>query len=185
MPSPRFKRVVALMSLLTVATYLAEPYVVGHPTTNAKPATEFALPTIDGSAFRLSEYNIGTPVLLDFMATWCIPCREQIVQLADLRAKFLPGELVMISIDSEYTLPPSTLDTFRNQTAGVTNRSEVLGWYFAVDTIEEHVALNYGVNALPMLVLIDGSGKVANTWIGLKESPDLQLAIEAVLSAPA
>jgi cytochrome c biogenesis protein CcmG/thiol:disulfide interchange protein DsbE len=185
MPSTRFKRVVALMSLLTVATYLAEPYVVAHPTSNAKPATDFSLPTIDGAVFRLSQHNKGTPVLLDFMATWCIPCREQIVQLADLRAKLLPGELAMVSVDSEYALAPSTLDAFRNQTAGVTNRSEAQGWYFAVDTVEEHVALNYGVNALPMLVLIDGSGKVANSWIGLKESPDLQLAVEAARSAPA
>lgn len=185
MPSARFKRVVALMSLLTVATYLAEPYVVAHPTSNLKPAPEFSLATVDRSAFRLSQHNNGTPVILDFMATWCIPCREQIVQLSDLRSQFAPADLTIVSVDTEYTLAPADLITFRNQTAGVTNQTESHGWYFAIDSVEEHVALNYGATALPMLLLIDGSGKIANTWIGLKESADLQLAIEAVRSAPA
>ncbi len=184
MPSHRFKVAVAVMSLLTVATYVAEPYVGAGTANFEKPASDFSLTTVDGSVFSLAQQGTATPVILDFMATWCIPCRQQLVELKALRAEYGPAEVVMISVDEEYGADPAAVRAFRLTYANISGSIESEGWYFALDTVEEHVGLAYGATALPTLVLIDRSGNIAKTWFGAVSAPVLRGAIEGLLAAP-
>jgi thiol-disulfide isomerase/thioredoxin len=182
-PSPRFKFVVALMSVLTVATYVAEPVLVAHGAEPRKPAEAFSLATVDNGAFSLADRPSGSLVLLDFMATWCFPCREQLSDLAAVRQAFPAAALAIVSIDEEYGLAGARVMEFRHSFANVSGSLEAARWYFAVDSVEEHVGLRYGVTALPTVVLIDGTGAVARTWYGAVSAPSLQAAIDAEFGA--
>ena len=183
MPSARFKLVVAVMSVLTVATYVAEPILVPNASAARSPAPDFSLATIDGSTFRLSDRPNGSLVLLDFMATWCFPCRQQLQDLREIRAEVPPAALMIVSIDEEYSIDSASVARFRAAYGGINGSMEGSRWYFAADTVEEHVGLKYGVTALPTVVLIDADGAVARTWFGSVSSATLVQAIAAELRA--
>src|SRR5919199_1271153 len=63
-----------------------------------KAAPEFTLPTTDGKQVSLRDYR-GKVVFLNFWATWCIPCREEMPGLERLHQTYQSQDLVIISID--------------------------------------------------------------------------------------
>ncbi len=183
MPSRRFKLVVALMSVLTVGTYLAEPYVGARSLEELRPAPDFSLETLGGTTFNLAEHNNRTTVVLDFMATWCPPCREEVRQLAIVRGEYSPSSLQVLSVDVDYSETPQQFKDWLHAYSPYNETHEQAGWTFAMDTPGQFVGPRYGANALPTLVLIDGEGKVRHTWVGIVAAADLEAAIDAALIA--
>lgn len=62
-------------------------------------APDFALPDLDGRIVRLSDLR-GTPVLLNFWATWCAPCRAEMPDLQAAHAT-ANGSLVVLTVNIE------------------------------------------------------------------------------------
>lgn len=63
-----------------------------------KAAPDFTLPTMDGKQVSLRQYR-GKVVFLNFWATWCIPCREEMPSLERLHQTYQSRGLAIISID--------------------------------------------------------------------------------------
>jgi peroxiredoxin len=63
-----------------------------------KAAPDFTLPSIDGQQVSLQQYR-GKVVFLNFWATWCIPCREEMPGLEQLHQKYQSEGLVVLAID--------------------------------------------------------------------------------------
>jgi peroxiredoxin len=63
-----------------------------------KAAPDFSLPNIDGQQVSLQQYR-GKVVFLNFWATWCIPCREEMPALERLHQTYHAQDLAIISID--------------------------------------------------------------------------------------
>jgi cytochrome c biogenesis protein CcmG/thiol:disulfide interchange protein DsbE len=70
--------------------------VGGHPLVG-KPAPEIDLLTIDGEPVKLSELR-GRPVLVNFWATWCPPCREEFPLMADAYAEHKADGLEILGV---------------------------------------------------------------------------------------
>jgi len=68
-----------------------------EPLTVGKPAPDFALPDLDERTIRLSEYR-GKVVFLNFWATWCKPCREEMPSMEVLYKTFEQDGLVVLAV---------------------------------------------------------------------------------------
>lgn len=110
-------------------------------------APTFEIATIDGDAFSLAGHR-GEVVLLDFMATWCIPCKRQIPEFHDVQRRL---GFAALSVDVDPTEDAATLARFRDEVQA--------DWPFALDA--DALRVRYEAYTLPKQVLIDRDGRVA------------------------
>ncbi|MDO4707045.1 MAG: TlpA disulfide reductase family protein [Porphyromonadaceae bacterium] len=114
--------------------------------------TDLELQTPEGKSVRLSDYvGKGKPVLIDFWASWCGPCRQSMPQLVELYAKYKDQfEIVGISLDEDREAWQSAITKL-----GITwpQMSDLKGW-------SSIAAKEYGVNAIPHTILIDKEGVI-------------------------
>jgi thiol-disulfide isomerase/thioredoxin len=129
--------------------------------TSAKPlkvlsigdlAPDFRLTTLDGKPLSLKSYR-GKYVLLDFWATWCAPCRQELPHLKELHKKFGTDkrfELVSLSLDNERTAPRDFA------------KKEGIPWVqgFLGKTVDSAVTADYGVTGIPAIFLIGPDGRI-------------------------
>jgi peroxiredoxin len=69
----------------------------------AKPAPDFTLPDLTGQQVSLHDYR-GQVVFLNFWATWCIPCREEMPAMERLHQAFQSQGLAILAVDLKETL---------------------------------------------------------------------------------
>lgn len=62
-----------------------------------EPASNFTLVLIDGKNFNLSDYK-GKPVLINFFASWCLPCREEMPVLEKIVREYKPKGVIFLGI---------------------------------------------------------------------------------------
>ena len=132
------------------ATSLASSGLTGHS------APDFALKSSSGQNLRLSEFR-GDVVMVNFWATWCGPCRQEMPLLDELYARYgrVGFSLLGVNIDD-------------NQSKAMDMITE-LGVDFPVlfDSRKE-VSKLYDVDAMPVTVLIDREGTVRFVHQGYK-----------------
>lgn len=133
----------------TSAANLEPAAIKGHP------APDFALQTLEGKTIRLSDYK-GKPVLVNFWATWCGPCRAE---FPDFQKAWTDNadKLVIIGINNtstdDKTQVPAFLDEF-----GVT--------YPIVLDESGDTAKAYNILGLPTSIFIDRDGVVREIFTG-------------------
>lgn len=121
-----------------------------------KPAPDFALKSSTGENLRLSEYR-GDVVMINFWATWCGPCRQEMPLLDELHSRYerVGFNLLGVNIDD---------DSNRAM-----NMIRELGVNFPVlFDAQKEVSRLYDVDAMPVTVLVDRVGNVRYVHQGYK-----------------
>ena len=98
-----FPAVSILLSLTIALTSCVSPDPESRRHENPlieKPAPDFTLRDLKGNQVRLSDFK-GQPVVLNFWATWCMPCRVEIPHLEALHTKYKDQGLVVIGMNTE------------------------------------------------------------------------------------
>jgi peroxiredoxin len=114
----------------------------------ATAAPDFTLRTMDGPNLRLQEQR-GRVVLVNFWATWCGPCRQEMPHMNRLYEKYRSSGFVLLGVN---------VDEDPRNAAGVAAK---LGVKFPVllDT-DKKVSKLYDLSTMPSTVLIDRDGRV-------------------------
>ena len=130
---------------------------------------DFTGTALDGRKIKLSDFRGKNPVVLNFFAEFCPPCRKEFPHLKELDEKFAPQGLRVISV---------SLDEDRATAAIVPNEHKVA--FPVIFDPKGGIAEKYGVQAIPHTVIMDRDGKVVTTLIGL-DLPALDQAVAQVL----
>jgi thiol-disulfide isomerase/thioredoxin len=138
------------------------------PELAGKSAPEFTLQTVDGKPYSLSALK-GKPVLLDFWATWCAPCRKAAPSVEKLAQEFKDAGLVVLAVDGGEE---------RALVADFLKKTPMP--YPAVLSGESTVLKDYQVKGFPSFVVIDGDGKIAAYEVGFGGEEMLRDMLEKV-----
>ncbi|MBI5624359.1 MAG: TlpA family protein disulfide reductase [Elusimicrobia bacterium] len=135
-----------------------------------RAAADFALPDLSGKTVRLSDFK-GRVVLVDFWATWCAPCLEELPDLKALysKRKDLGFTIVGISIDDEG----------KEVVAPFVDENQVP--YPILIAGLEPVG-GFPVRGLPTAYLIDRRGFIVKKYIGFKFPEQLDKDVSTLLS---
>jgi thiol-disulfide isomerase/thioredoxin len=133
--------------------------VSGLPASAAAPASvapDFNLPARDGSKVHLSDLK-GQVVMINFWASWCGPCRQEMPLLDELYGKYQLAGLILLSVNIDEHAEPAI------------EMAQTLKVSYPVlfDTRKE-VSRAYDVNAMPVTVLVDRAGVVRYVSEGYK-----------------
>jgi cytochrome c biogenesis protein CcmG/thiol:disulfide interchange protein DsbE len=144
-----------------------------QPANERQPAPQFALQDSSGKTIQLTEYR-GKVVLLDFWATWCTGCKEEIPWFSAFRNTYGKRGLTIVGVSMD---------------EGGWN---ILRPFLAKNPIPYPIVLgnnataqSYHIESLPDTFLIDRNGRIAAAYTaGLVDRNDIEANIRALLSNP-
>jgi len=147
--------ILSILVLLALAGCSKEP---AKPAIQGNPAPDFTLNTLNGEVVKLSDLR-GKVVILNFWATWCPPCREEIPSMMRLNAAMAgkPFRMLCVSIDEGGKV---AVEEFFRKTG------------FSLPTLldaDRRIGKLYGITGVPETFVIDGNGVILKKVVGAME----------------
>jgi thiol-disulfide isomerase/thioredoxin len=151
---------------------LDTPQAQGSP---ADEGLDFSAPGLDGKNINLSHYR-GHPVIVDFWATWCGPCRKQIPELVALYKKYNKSRgLVIIGVscdliqgDGQKAVAPFVAEFRIN---------------YPIVLADERLVDDMGVEAIPTTLFLGPDGKVFSRVVGAGHTGEIAASAAKLLDS--
>ncbi len=135
----------------------------------------FSLPDLQGNKVELASFK-GKVILLEFWATWCGPCKEEIPSLNELHRKFQGEGLAVIGISLDRRAAEDVrkfLEKMNVEYLNLIGDDEVFENYC-------RMAGSGSLRAIPAAFLIDRQGRICKSFIGLTEKKILEESVQSV-----
>ena len=158
-----------LEGLFTLKTSTPTP---PPPDANAKfePAPDVEFQTLAGAPFRIKELQ-GQVVLLNFWATYCVPCREEIPALNKLQSELQAQGLKIVGASVDDTIEGVNM-----------YQEEVAKFEYQVLIGGSDVKAKYSAAQLPTTYLIDRQGRIRQKIIGARDKAGWEAAVKPLLA---
>ncbi len=129
-------------------------------------ASDFILENINGESVQLSDVLQKGPVFINFWATWCKPCRQEMDEIQKLYQEFHPKgiQFLAISVDAEKSV--SKVKPYI--------KSKHYSFTVLLDTNGD-IARDYYAQAVPFSVLVNTEGEIVYSNLGYKRGDELKL----------
>lgn len=161
------RQLLVLLSALLLApsaTLAAEPVL-----SDLGPAPAFELEVYSGGRTSLADHLADGPVIVDFWATWCGPCRHALPHLQSLQDQYADRGLTVLAV---------SIDDPRNQPKiGAFVRAQKLSFPVLLDG-DSRVARLYRATSVPTTFLISPAGRVVAFHRGYREGDEKLIADE-------
>ncbi|MDR1323030.1 MAG: TlpA family protein disulfide reductase [Candidatus Margulisbacteria bacterium] len=137
-----------------------------------RPAADFTVPLASGGTRNIQELS-GKVVFLNFWASWCGPCEDEMPSMERLYRKFKAQGLEMLAVN--YQDKPEVVRDFMAE--------HKLSFPAGLDASGKITTRLYGVNAFPTTYIIDRQGQIIVRVIGSMEwdTPEIMAALEVLL----
>jgi cytochrome c-type biogenesis protein len=141
---------------------------------NLQPAPEIELKDVNGATFRLSDLR-GRVVLLNFWATWCIPCRTEIPELNEMHHELEAKGLSVVGV------------VYQDADADIKAFQQEIKQDYRIVMGEDSIGDKFGgIQGLPTTFIIDREGRIRQKIFGSRSRAAFEAAIRPLLEeAPA
>ncbi len=147
------------------------------PDLRGKPAAVFSLKNMDGKEVSLADLK-GKPVLLNFWATWCAPCKVEMPWFQEFQQKYAAQGLQVVGINEDEEIKQDVL----KQEVGDTAKK--LGVTYPILLSNHKVGDAYGgLDMLPATFYIDRNGIIRGEAIGLASKDEAEANVQKLLQA--
>jgi thiol-disulfide isomerase/thioredoxin len=163
-----FALLAALAVLLVVRlVWVGKNWDSLRPVGGAQAAPGFTLPLLQGGSFTLE--GTGQVTLVDFFASWCGPCREELPHVDALYRRYKDRGVRVVAVDAE---PPEAKE-FTEKLA------RDLGLTLPIALGGDGVAEKYHVENLPTVLVVDGKGRIGRILLGSHSESEIEALIQS------
>ena len=145
----------------------------GLPNLRGKKAPSFMLKTQDGRKVSLADYK-GKAVLVNFWATWCVPCKLEMPWFVDLEKQYASQGFEILGVNEDDEKDHSQIDKFAKK----------IGVNYPILLGNDATSKAYGgVEVLPTSFYVGRDGKVVEEAAGLISRDEIEANIKKALAA--
>ena len=132
-------------------------------------APDFKVQGLDGKLYRLSDFR-GKPIVLNFWASWCDPCRAEMPLLNDTYKKQMRNDLVVLALNLSENV----------QTVKGFAKEYKLAFPILLDN-DSAIADQYGIDPIPTSFFVNREGVIENVHIGELDQETLELNLQKIM----
>lgn len=150
---------------------------------NGKAAPGFTLQDLSGKQVSLASYK-GRPLVVDFWATWCEPCKVEIPWFEKLHDQYAKDglEILGVSTDDLDRDDPAKLFTQKRDISEFVSKMHM---NYPVLLSAEAVENQYQIDATPTTFFIDKNGKIVASTVGLASRAEIEADIQKAIGGAA